>query len=121
VTVDLGDNNFISLGDGAWSRLGLDQLAVTYNTQTAPDGTISPSKTAIVAKLSVGPLLFSQMPVSQTNTLPSQGDGRIGMGFFGGFNFVIDQKAHKIWLFHLSKPVDEPAQGDKDGKAGPKN
>jgi len=121
VTVDLGDNNFISLGDGAWSRLGLGQLAVTYNTQTAPDGTISPSKTAIVEKLSVGPLLFSQMPVSQTNTLPSQGDGRIGMGFFGGFNFVIDQKAHKIWLFHLSKPVDEPAQGDKDGKAGPKN
>jgi predicted aspartyl protease len=120
LTVDLGDNSFISLGDGAWSRLGLDQLAVTYNTHTAADGTVSPSKTAIVEKLSVGPLDFTPMPVTRTTTLPSQGDGRIGMGFFAGFNFVIDQKAHKIWLFPLSKP-NGPAREGESPKAAPKN
>jgi len=119
--VDLGDNHFMALGDGAWSRLGLDQLSVTYGTHTAADGTISPSRTAIVEKVSVGPLLFSRMPVSRTLSGPSEGDGRIGMGFFAGFSFVIDQKAHKIWLFPLSKPVDEPGQDGENRKAGPKN
>ena len=121
MTVDLGDSSFISLGDGAWSRFGLDQLAVTYSTYTAADGTTSPSRTAIVEKGSVGPLLFTPMPVTRTPAIPSQGDGRIGMGFFAGFNFVIDQKAHKIWLFHLSKPVDEPARDGENRKAGPSN
>jgi predicted aspartyl protease len=119
--VDLGDNHFIALGDGAWSRLGLDQLAAVDKRFTAADGTISPSKTAIVEKLSVGPLLFSQMPVSRTPSGPGGGDGRIGMGFFAGFNFVIDQKAHKIWLFPLSKPVDGPARDGESPKAVPKN
>ncbi|MGR4864332.1 pepsin/retropepsin-like aspartic protease family protein [Caulobacter sp. LARHSG274] len=121
LTVDLGDNNFISLGDEAWSRFGLEQLAVTHSTNTAADGTISPSRTAIVDKLSVGPLVFTPMPVTRTSALPGQGDGRIGMGFFAGFNFVVDQKAHKIWLFPLSKPVDKPARDGESPKAGPKN
>lgn len=121
VSVDLGYDGFIALGDSAWSRLGLDQLAVKYHTFAAADGTISGSRTAIVNEVSVGPVNLRKMPVSRTAVLPGEGDGRIGTGFFSGFNFVIDQKAHRIWLQHLSKPDADAAKGDKDRKIGREN
>lgn len=98
VSVDLGDTNNITLGPAAWDRLGLSSLPTVLGTSTGGDGKVMESRTAIVDTVAVGAFQARQSPVAVQPIRAQDGDGRIGMGFFAGFNFVFDLKARRIWL-----------------------
>jgi hypothetical protein len=116
VTVDLGYGGAIALNNAAWNRLGLDdQASIEY--PTTAKWPVGPAKSTIVGEVSVGPVKVHQVSIDNELVIPEDGDGIIGMAFFSAFNFAVDLKAHRIWLFPRPDSDNEPTKPDH----GPSN
>jgi predicted aspartyl protease len=96
LTVDLGSDAGIGLSKSAWDRLGL--TAAAEGKSVGADGRLASTKSAVVASVSIGPIQGRNLSVTAGPMLPDFGDGIIGMGFFSGYDFVIDLNARRIWL-----------------------
>jgi hypothetical protein len=107
VAVDLGDDGAIGLSDSAFGRLGLNNLPAVEGKMLGAEGVAVRTKSVVARSVTVGPVHASGVSVTEQPILPSDGDGRIGMGFLSRFNFVFDVKARRIWLL---SPADEASR-----------
>jgi hypothetical protein len=56
----------------------------------------------------VGPFQAANVSVSKQALTAKDGDAVIGLGFLSRFNFSIDQKAGKLWLFPQASTAPQP-------------
>lgn len=99
--LDLGSAEDLVLTAGAWTELGLSGAHVTQTTSAGLDGTGRPSIQTNVSEMRVGPLQAANITVSRQLLTAKDGDAVVGLGFLSRFNFAIDQKAGKLWVFPL--------------------
>lgn len=97
LTVDLGYNGSIRLGPRAWTRIA-GTLDYRRAQATHLDGRLVEVRHGTLPDLSIGTVTRRRVAVSQGPVLPLDGDGTIGMGFLGLYNFVIDIGARQLWL-----------------------
>jgi hypothetical protein len=97
LTIDLGYNGSIRLGPRAWTRIA-GTLDYRRAQATHIDGRLVEVRHGTLPDLSIGTVTRRRVAVSQGPVLPLDGDGTIGMGFLGLYNFVIDIGARQLWL-----------------------
>jgi hypothetical protein len=106
--LDLGAAEDLVLTSQGWAKLGLSSAKVTAGTAAGLDGTSRPSSLTIVRAMRVGPFQASDVSVSKQLLTAKDGDAVIGLGFLSRFNFAIDQKAGKLWLFPQTATRPQP-------------
>ena len=62
-------------------------------------GTIFADEHATVPNVAMGPFDAQADDASTQPILPADGDGIVGLGFQSRFEFALDTKASKLWLF----------------------
>lgn len=97
LTIDLGYNGSIRLGPAAWTRIA-GTLDYRRAQATHLDGRLVEVRHSRLPDLHIGTLSRRGVAVSRGPVLPQDGDGTLGMGFLGLYNFVIDIGARKLWL-----------------------
>ena len=113
LAVDLGDASTIAISQAAWHRLGLDNSATIIGESAAADGRPIRTKTTIVGAFRVGWESGNKAAVTLLPVLPEHGDGRLGIGFFRHYDFVVDLRARRIWLLgnaDASRPLQVPKE-----------
>ena len=99
VTLDMGDDVTVSVGEAAAKRLGLhDRPAVPGESRGAEGGVVA-TRAVVAETIGIGPARVDKVPVViRPAALAGTGDGTIGMGLLANSNFLIDIKARRLWL-----------------------
>lgn len=102
LTLDLGYNGDVALGGEAWKRLGLDRRVGSRRQGANLQGQVYDVDHVIVPDASIGPFAAKHVDVSTHPILPQDGDGLVGFGFLSRFDFALDVKTSRLWLFGMA-------------------
>ena len=106
--LDLGAAEDLVLTEKGWAKIGLSGAKVIQGTSAGLDGTPRASSHTSVGEMRVGPFHAANVIVSKQLLTAKDGDAVIGLGFLSRFNFSIDQKAGKMWLFPQTPAPPQP-------------
>lgn len=103
VSIDMGFSDPLALNDAAWDRIG---LRGTFGTRggVSADGRPYAITTGTADEVTIGPLRQTDVTISREPIVPAAGDGILGLGWLGRYDFVLDVKAGKLWIIGPATP-----------------